>query len=112
VVAYAKLLRTLVTPELASEALEDIATKQPKCPPKPDLLLETVANYFNMDIVDLRSEKRDKQTILARQIAMYLLREQTDCSLSKIGREFGGRQPISVSQAHKKISADILSTWI
>jgi chromosomal replication initiator protein len=38
---------------------------------------------------------------------MYILREQTDFSLSKIGRELGGRQPITVSQAHKKISAEI-----
>jgi chromosomal replication initiator protein len=107
VVAYAKLLRTLVTPELASEALEDIATRQPKVPPTPALLLETVAHYCNLDVLDLRSAKRDKQTIQARQIAMYIMREKTDYSLSKIGREFGGRQPISVSQAHKKISAEM-----
>jgi chromosomal replication initiator protein len=40
---------------------------------------------------------------------MYMLREQSDFSLSKIGRELGGRQPIIVSQAHKKISAAIAS---
>lgn len=108
VVAYSKLLRTLVTPELASEALEDIATRSPSLP-TPALLLETVARYFSMEIMDLRSAKRDKQTTQARQIAMYLMREQTDFSLSKIGREFGGRQPIIVSQAHKKISTEIES---
>jgi chromosomal replication initiator protein len=107
VVAYAKLLRTLVTPELASEALEDIATKIPKVTPKPSLLLETVANYFNMDVLELKGNKRDKQTVFARQIAMFLMREETDFSLSKVGRELGGRQPIIVSQAHKKISAEI-----
>ena len=107
VVAYSRLLRTVVTPELASEALEDIATKQPQAPPAPLLLLETVASYFNLDVLDLRGSKRDKQTMFARQIAMYLLREQTDFSLSRIGRELGGRQPIIVSQAHKKISAEI-----
>lgn len=107
VVAYARLLRTMVTPELASEALEDIATKQPKAPPTPTLLLETVAQYFHMDILDLKGSKRDKQTTQARQIAMYLMREQTDFSLSRIGRELGGRQPIIVSQAYKKISEEI-----
>ncbi len=109
VVAYAKLLRTIVTPELASEALEDIATRQPKTPPSPALLLEAVASYFNLEVIDLRSNRRDKQTTMARQIAMYLLREETDFSLSKIGRELGGRQPIIVSQAHKKISAELNS---
>jgi chromosomal replication initiator protein len=73
VVAYAKLLRTVVTPELAGEALQDIADKQPKALPAPSQLLETVARYFNLDTDELRSRKRDKQTILARQIGMYLM---------------------------------------
>jgi chromosomal replication initiator protein len=107
VVAYAKLLRTLVTPELASEALDDIATKQPKKPLTPVLLLETVAEYFNLDVEDLKGSTREKKAALARQITMYILREQTDFSLSKIGRELGGRQPITVSQAHKKISEEV-----
>ncbi len=107
VVAYAKLLRAIVTPELAGEALQDIATRQPKTPPSPTLLLETVASYFNLEVLDLRSSRRDKQTTMARQIAMYLLREETEFSLSKIGRELGGRQPIIVSQAHKKVSAEM-----
>lgn len=109
VVAYAKLLRAVVTPELANEALQDIASKENKMPLTSNLLLETVAAYFNLDILELKGNKRDKQTTLVRQIAMYLMREQTDFSLSRIGRELGGRQPIIVSQAHKKI-AENLST--
>jgi chromosomal replication initiator protein len=109
VVAYARLLRTPATPELASEALNDIASRQPKAPVTPLLLLETVANYFSLEIPDLKSGKRDKQTILARQIGMYILREQTDFSLSRIGLEFGGRQPIAVSQAHQKISSGMVN---
>lgn len=107
VVAYAKLLRTLVTPELASEALDDIATKRPKPLLTPTLLLQTVSEYFDMDIEDLKGSKREKKAALARQITMYILRERTDFSLSKIGRELGGRQPITVSQAHKKISDEL-----
>ena len=109
VVAYAKLLRTVVTPELASEALQDISSKQPKALPSPNLLLETVAAYFNVDVQELKGARRDKQTNQARQIAMYLMREQTDFSLSRIGRELGGRQPIIVSQSHKKISLEMTS---
>jgi chromosomal replication initiator protein len=104
VIAYSRLLQAVVTPELANEALEDLATKKPKAPPSTTLLLETVATYFDLDVLDLRGSKRDKQAALARQIAMYMLREQGDLSLSTIGRELGGRQPITVSQAHKKIS--------
>jgi chromosomal replication initiator protein len=110
VVAYAQLLRAVVTPELAGEALEDIADKRPReSAPSPIALMDAVARYFSIDASDLKSSKRDKQTTSARQIAMYFMREKTDFSLSKIGREFGGRQPITVSQAHKKITADINS---
>ena len=107
VVAYARLLRTVVTPELASEALQDISSRQTKTQQSPAMLLETVAAYFNMDVLDLKGAKRDKQTSQARQVAMYLMREQTDFSLSRIGREVGGRQPIIVSQSHKKISLEM-----
>jgi chromosomal replication initiator protein len=106
-IAYAKLLRTIITPALASEALEDLAAKQTKTSPTPTLLLETVAEYFHLEVPDLKSPKRDKQTIFARQLAMYLLREQTDFSLARIGQELGGRQPIIVSQGHKKIAEEI-----
>jgi chromosomal replication initiator protein len=105
VVAYSRLLRSVVTPELASKALEDIADKQPRALPAPARTLETVARYFGLDPSDLTGTRRDKGTILARQVAMFVMREQTDYSLSRIGQELGGRQPIVVSQAHKKISS-------
>ncbi len=107
VVAYSRLLQAVVTPALASEALRDISDRQPKSPPAPLLLVEAVAAYFNLGVEDLTGGKRDKQTLFARQIAMYFLREKTELSLASIGRELGGRQPITVSQAYKKISAEM-----
>ena len=107
VVAYSRLLQTVVTPALASEALRDISDRHPKSPPAPLLLVEAVAAYFNLGIEDLTGSKRDKQTMLARQIVMYFLREKTELSLASIGRELGGRQPITVSQSHKKISKEL-----
>lgn len=107
VIAYAKLLGASITPELACQALEDIASKQPKVAPAPALLLETIANCFQIPALDLKSRKRDKQTTLARQVAMYLLRNETSYSLAQIGKELGDREPITVSQACKKIAGDI-----
>jgi chromosomal replication initiator protein len=107
VVAYARLLRTMITPELASEALEDISSRQPRAPATPLMLMEAVSGVFQVDMLDLKSPKRDRPTILARQVAMYLLREELDLSLSQIGRFFGGREPITVSQAHRKIASNL-----
>ena len=53
------------------------------------------------------SRKRDEMTVLARQVAMYLIRQETDCSLAEIGQELGGRTPATVSHAYQKIADDI-----
>lgn len=108
VIAYAKLVRTLLTPELAAEALEDIAGKEPKnALITPSLIIEAVANTFQLAPLDLKSRKRDKEIALARQVAVYLIRQETNCSLAQIGKELGGREPITISQAYKKIASDI-----
>ena len=108
VIAYSRLLKAIITPDLAVKALEDIAKKQPKkAPPSPELITETVADSFRLDVCHLRSRKRDNQTNLARQVAMYLIRQETDISLEQIGRELGNREPITVSQAYKKIANNI-----
>jgi chromosomal replication initiator protein len=79
VIAYSRLLRAMITPEVATEALKDIASKQPKSTSlTPTLILETVADSFQLTASDLKSRKRDKQTTLARQIAMYLIRQKTN----------------------------------
>jgi len=108
VIAYAKLLRALLTPALAAKALEDIATKAPKSAAlTPVLVLEAVADSFQIATVDLTSRKRDKETALARQVAMYLIKQETNHSLAQIGKELGGRNPSTVSHACEKIANDV-----
>lgn len=110
VIACAKLLRALITPELATQALEDIATKRPRAASiTPAQVIEAAANCFQLTPLDLKSRKRDKETALARQIAMYLIKQELNCSLAQIGRELGGREPITVSSACKKIANTVNS---
>jgi len=108
VVAYAKLVRTILTPELATRALKDIAGNKPQpTPTTPSLITEAVVNSFQLTPSDLKSRKRDEATALARQVAMYLIRQETDCSLAEIGQELGGRSPATVSYAYQKIASAI-----
>ncbi|MCX6003072.1 MAG: chromosomal replication initiator protein DnaA [Chloroflexi bacterium] len=108
VVAYSALLRTMVTPEIAARALEDIAGKEPKLAAiTPNLITETVAGTFRLTLSDLRGRGRDKATVFARQVCMYLIRQETDCSLSEIGRELGDRSPATISYAYEKMSSSI-----
>ena len=106
VTAYAKLMRTPLTPRLTAEALKAIGKKAPlKVTPKT--VIESVASSFQLAPADLMGRKRDKETALARQIAMYLLREETRCSLAQIGQELGGRDHSTVIHAYRRMAGDI-----
>ncbi len=108
VAAYARLVRIEATPELAAEALKNIAVNSRKTPPiTPSMVIEEVANIFQLAPPDLKSRKRDKETALARQVAMYILRRETNCSLARIGQELGGRDHSTVVHANEKIASSI-----
>ena len=108
VTAYAKLVRAVATIELAAEALKDIASENPKTALiTPGLVIEAVANSFQLTPIDLKSRKRDKETALARQVAMFLSREKTNCSLAQIGKELGSRDHSTVLYACGKIAGEI-----
>jgi len=108
VVAYAKLFRASPTIELATQALKDIAGKEPEGAfTMPSMVIEAVADSFQLAPVDLKGSKRDKETTLARRVAMYLIRQETNCSLAQIGQELGGRDPSAITNACKKIASDI-----
>lgn len=104
VVAYSSLTNKDITVDLASEALKDIiSNKQGKQITIP-VIIEAVADYFNLRIEDFKSQRRTRNVAYPRQIAMYLCRKLTDTSLPKIGEEFGGRDHTTVIHAHDKIT--------
>ena len=108
VVAYAKLIRTILTPELAAQALKEVGSNQPQASPiTSHRIIEAVVNSFQLTPADLKGRKRDEATVLARQVAMYLLRQETDCSLAEAGRELGDRSPATVSHAYQKVASGI-----
>ncbi len=111
VVAFAKLSRTIPTLDLAKKALEDIAGKEEGLDSiTPFYIIESVASSFRLSVEDLKGRKREKETALARRLAMYLVRQETNCSLSQIGQELGNRDAAAVTIACKKVSTDITSS--
>ncbi len=108
VIALARLTGALVTPELATQALSAMASKQPKEPAiTPSLVVATVAESFQLAPVDLAGRRRDKETALARQVAIYLIKQETSCSLARIGQELGGRNHSTIIHAYDKIAGEI-----
>jgi chromosomal replication initiator protein len=69
--------------------------------------MTTVANYYGIDIEGLTGKGRDKQTSLARQVTMYLLRERNHCGLAEIGKMLGGRDHTTIMHGCEKIAAEL-----
>ena len=113
VVAYARLLRAKITTGVAAKALVDIASPATggAKPPQP-ALINAVASSFNLTVEDLTGRRRDKEAAQARQVAMYLLKQQNNCSLADIGAILGGRSPSTVSHACEKIANVVQSNPI
>jgi chromosomal replication initiator protein len=73
----------------------------------PERIAAAVAQYYDVDLEALRGQKRDRAIVVPRQIAMYLMREETDVSLLRIGAELGGRDHSTVLHACKKIDHEL-----
>ena len=72
VVAYSQLRRRPLTIELTVEALRDLLPDIKQKEITPQYIKETVADYFSVPLTALLSERRDREIVLPRQIAMYL----------------------------------------
>ncbi|GKX68437.1 chromosomal replication initiator protein DnaA [Inconstantimicrobium mannanitabidum] len=104
IVAYSSLTNREITVDLASEALKDIISSKQGTIVTIGIIQDAIANYFNLRIEELKSQRRTRNIAYPRQIAMYLCRKLTDMSLPKIGEEFGGRDHTTVIHAYEKIS--------
>ena len=111
VFAFAKLMKAAPTMEIAKRALEDVAAKENSGRDiTPYLIIDAVADCFQLTRDALTGHQRDKDTALARRLAMYLIRQETNSSLVQIGEALGNRDAASVTTACKKVAADINSS--
>jgi chromosomal replication initiator protein len=106
VVAYARLNGAPLTVETAQKALSEVTSGRAR-PVQPSEVLEGVARHFKIDPKLLRGKQRDREIVVPRQIAMYLMREETTASLLEIGRELGGRDHTTVLHGWGKIRQDV-----
>lgn len=65
------------------------------------------AEHCKVRVTDLKSKNRSRPLLLARQLAMYLIKKHLDKSLVEIGRSFGGRDHTTVLNALRKIEKEL-----
>ncbi len=107
IVAYATLNAVPVTTQLAQEILQNILYNPRQKTLSPDKIVASVARYYGVPVEQLRGKARDKQIVLPRQIAMYLMREETEAPLLRIGEALGGRDHSTVLHGCEKIEREM-----
>jgi chromosomal replication initiator protein len=107
IVAYAALQASPVTTQLAQEVLQNILYNPQRKTLSPERIADTVARYYGVPIEQLKGRARDKQVVLPRQIAMYLMREETEAPLLRIGEVLGGRDHSTVLHGCEKIEREM-----
>ena len=101
--AYNVLMGKPITMDLADDAIKEFLNKSDDPHVNTEYILSVVANYFNVTSDEILSSKRSQEIAYARHIAMYLIREFTNLSLPKIGKELGGRNHATILNGINKI---------
>ncbi|HKA86283.1 MAG TPA: chromosomal replication initiator protein DnaA [Haliangiales bacterium] len=101
--AYASLSRREITIDFAREVLEGtIARASEKL--TVDQVLKAVASYYQVKVLDLKSERRHKSIATPRAVAMFLARRHTGDSFPDLGRAFGNKHHTTVLSACEKVA--------
>jgi chromosomal replication initiator protein len=72
-----------------------------------DRIIAEVSRTFGVSVDDIRGKMRSGNISVARQVAMYVVREITQMSTSSIGAEFNGRDHSTVVYAIQKVVEDM-----
>jgi chromosomal replication initiator protein len=87
------------------ENISPVLTSQEKVEESsPEAVLQAVVDVFKVSIEDLKGSSRRREISLARQVAMYLIRQHTDLSLPKVGEMLGGKDHTTVMYGCEKIN--------
>ncbi len=99
--AFSDLSGMPLTPQLVETALADLLPRRTEVQPQD--IIRRVAQSFGISLERMLGRERTREVALPRQIAMYLLRQEANCSLPQIGDALGGRDHTTVMYACQKI---------
>ena len=102
VMAYATLVGRPITMDMTRDVLQDLLRANDRKLTVEEIQ-RAVADYYNIRLSEILSQRRARTIARPRQIAMYLSKQLTARSLPDIGRRFGGRDHTTVMHAVRKI---------
>ena len=100
--ARSKLLNEKITLQQVQDELANRIRKQ-RAEITAEKIIETVSVEYEVPVSDMKSKKRQKKIVNARQIAMFLLKNRLDLNLTTIGELFGGKDHSTVISSIRKV---------
>ena len=107
VIASSRLNNTELSLSLAEDALKDIIYPEAPKEITPELIMNIVAEHFNISASDIASSKRNSEIVMPRQIYMYLCRELIDIPYKSIGKTIGNKDHTTVMHGVDKIKKEM-----
>ena len=107
IVAFSRVSRKPVDIDIAKEVLKDVISPDDNTVITPELIIDIVADHFNISVQDISSKKKSQDIVVPRQIAMYLCRKFTEISLQELGHILGKRDHSTVMHSVEKIQNEI-----
>jgi chromosomal replication initiator protein len=103
IAAYSSLQEKEINLDLAKEVLKKIIKQSEKDDISIDDIIKAVSYKTGTKISDIKSQKKNKNIVLSRQIIMYLARKLTGTSFPDIGEKIGGRDHSTIIYANNKM---------
>ena len=103
IAAYSSLTGRQIDLDLVKSVLKQLLRKEEKKEITIEEIVKVVGSKFNIKISEIKSQKKNKNLVLARQVSMFLAREMTSSSFPDIGDKIGSRDHSTVIYAHNKI---------
>lgn len=107
--AYANLTGTELSVDSLSSILQPVGPARPKANLTLELIIQTVAEHFQIEPSEMRSVKRSHDLALPRHVAMYLAHEMMQMSFPRIGQAFANRKHTSALYAYSRIKELLLA---
>jgi chromosomal replication initiator protein len=105
--AYSSVTNRPIDMDLVKEVLKKFLKNAEKEDITIDEIVKAVAGHYGVKISDIKSQKKNKNISLSRQVAMYLARKMTATSYPDIGDKIGGRDHSTVIYAYNKIKKNL-----
>lgn len=109
ILAIHELQNIPITLEMTKNVLTSVAEQPKRRSLTPKQLLVIVAEFYDITLDDIMGASRKRELVVPRQISMFLLREEIQCSYPNIGQELGGRDHTTAMHAYTKISQELES---